>query len=522
MRVRHLDPWSRIALRWACLLTIAAFVALVAAAVVGGPLHLIAPGWARTAAVGLIGVTGVWIVGRPIALAGARPAGAVGATGGVSVVIPCCNTSAAIEDTVASILAQTFRPIEILLVENNSTDDTWEVVRRLDERHPEVRGLRVEVTADEYAASVAINHGVAHASHEAVVRMDDDTIMAPTMIEECAAVLMTEGTSAVAVNLRVANPTESIVTRLQSIEYMLAMELDRRFQALFGSVVCCSGGLSGYRRSVLIAAKGFCSAPKWVSEDLDMTMKSHRFGNVRMAPAAIGYTRVPGTLRALLRQRYRWGITGVVAFYLHRRGIGRRGYWYDGRIGFLGLPMLGIIKLRDMLAFTYVGFLALALAAGGWKWLVILGLARAASMALQLLLMRAVVETDQGVSSYWLIPVFLIAYGPLTLAARCAGAWSGLRDVHRLRRRQDRLEHAGLDPEAGLSRGLEIAAAPDPLEAAPRATAPPHKPDGPPAPPRAAVATAAPGPNWQRWALAAAGGVVVVVAMRRRLGGAAA
>ena len=61
-----------------------------------------------------------------------------------------------------------------------------------------------------------------------------------------------------------------------------------------------------------------------------------------------------------------------------------------------------------------------------------------------------------GIRYIWLVPFFILVYGPILLAARCAGAWVGVRDVRQLRRAQIKLEHAGLDPNSILARGLEL------------------------------------------------------------------
>jgi cellulose synthase/poly-beta-1,6-N-acetylglucosamine synthase-like glycosyltransferase len=105
------------------------------------------------------------------------------------------------------------------LVENNSVDETWDVCQRLQREHPGVvRAARVHIHDWEYACSVAVNVGVRVARYEGIIRMDCDTTMADTMIEEAMAQLERPGTSAVAVNLRMSNPNASLITRLQSIE----------------------------------------------------------------------------------------------------------------------------------------------------------------------------------------------------------------------------------------------------------------------------------------------------------------
>jgi len=463
------DRWLRRLQRWTLLgliLGLAVLLALSYAGLAFGSgrnLPLLAGQSRRDLLIAAL-IYACWIIGRPLIIASRRarpsPPGD-GSRAGASVVIPCCNAAHLIGDTVETILAQTYRPIEVILVENNSTDDTWPLCQELQRRHPDVvRAARVDVYDWEYACSVAINVGVEQARYESIIRMDCDTIMSPTMIKEALQELNHPGTSAVAVNLRLANPAASIITRLQSIEYLLAMELDRRFQVLFGSVVCCSGGLSAYRRSTIVDSGGFCSAPKWVSEDLDMTMKAHRLGHVRMAPGAIGFTWAPEDVSGIFRQRVRWGTTGIVAFYLHHRGIGRRSYWFDGRIGFFGLPLLGVIKLRDAMAFTYVVVALLAVLHGGWQWLLVFAAARMLAVTAQLLFLLPFLRHRQGVTSIWLVPMFICLYGPLMLVARCVGAWRGVMDIRRLRKQIVVLEHAGLDPQHHLARGLETGRVP--------------------------------------------------------------
>jgi hypothetical protein len=189
-------------------------------------------------------------------------------------------------------------------------------------------------------------------------------------------------------------------------------------------------------------------------------MKAHRLGYVRMAPGAIGFTWAPEDVSGIFRQRVRWGTTGIVAFYLHHRGIGRRSYWFDGRIGFFGLPLLGVIKLRDAMAFTYVVVALLAVLHGGWQWLLVFAVARILAVTAQLLFLLPFLRNRQGATSAWLVPVFICLYGPLMLVARCVGAWRGVVDIRRLRKQIVVLEHAGLDPQHHLARGLETGPVP--------------------------------------------------------------
>jgi glycosyltransferase involved in cell wall biosynthesis len=60
----------------------------------------------------------------------------------VSIVVPVYNRGALLVEAVNSALAQTYRPIEIIVVDDASTDDTPRIIESLAAAHPEVRSVR--------------------------------------------------------------------------------------------------------------------------------------------------------------------------------------------------------------------------------------------------------------------------------------------------------------------------------------------------------------------------------------------
>jgi hypothetical protein len=354
---------------------------------------------------------------------------------------------ATLRDTVEGLLTQTHRPLEIILVENGSTDGTRVLAERLADEYAEVRAASVQPSPTDYPVSVATNVGVGMAKHPVILRLDDDTSLKQDAIARALAELIASNASAVACNLRIRNPDGSLWTRLQAIEYLLAMDLDRRWQALFDSVICCSGAMSMFRRSAIIAAGGFVSAPRLMSEDMDMTLRAHERGCVPVAPEAIGFTTVPTTLGDLLAQRARWGASGTMSVYLHRHGIGRRASWHSRWLGVVGLPLkLGIV-VRELLGPVVLLDLWLLWANEGPRWLALMCAAHLGARGAQLaLLAPALARRDarQGLRWWWLLPVLTFVYGPLIAVARCVGAWKGIRNIVELRRRADVVERRGL------------------------------------------------------------------------------
>ena len=95
----------------------------------------------------------------------------------VSVVIPVYNRAAWLERAVASILCQTLPPLEVIVVDDGSTDGTGEVCRRL-----EARGIRVLLQSNQ-GVSAARNAGARAAEGAFIAFLDSDDLAHPSRLE---------------------------------------------------------------------------------------------------------------------------------------------------------------------------------------------------------------------------------------------------------------------------------------------------------------------------------------------------
>lgn len=108
-------------------------------------------------------------------------------SGLVSVVIPSYNRAYCIADSVRSVLAQTHSDLEVIIVDDGSTDDTESVLASLgDER---IRYVRQE----NAGACVARNHGVDLARGDIIAFHDSDDLWLPTKLERQLAALEETG-----------------------------------------------------------------------------------------------------------------------------------------------------------------------------------------------------------------------------------------------------------------------------------------------------------------------------------------
>lgn len=103
----------------------------------------------------------------------------------MSIVIPCFNHGNYVAEAVDSALAQTWPKVEVVVVDDGSTDSaTAAAVDRQGER-PRVRALRVA----NGGLAAARNHGIAHSRGEFLLMLDADDVLAPTFLERTVPVL---------------------------------------------------------------------------------------------------------------------------------------------------------------------------------------------------------------------------------------------------------------------------------------------------------------------------------------------
>jgi glycosyltransferase involved in cell wall biosynthesis len=95
----------------------------------------------------------------------------------VSVLVPCYNAERFIADTLRSVAAQTYQPIEIVVVDDGSADRSCEIVQSMA-----VPNLKL-VVQENRGQTAALNAAMAHATGEFVQFLDADDLISPQKIE---------------------------------------------------------------------------------------------------------------------------------------------------------------------------------------------------------------------------------------------------------------------------------------------------------------------------------------------------
>ncbi|MGC1107053.1 MAG: glycosyltransferase, partial [Candidatus Acidiferrales bacterium] len=170
----------------------------------------------------------------------------------VSVLIPAYNEEVVIADTVGSALASRYSKLEVIIVDDGSSDHTSERVLESFGHDPRVRLLRQA----NYGKSAALNHALAEASGEVVITIDADTVVDPEAIPRLVRHFADSRIGAVAGNVKVMNRNRWL-TRWQALEYITSQNLEKRAFDVLNCIPVVPGAVGAWRAEVMRSCGGF-------------------------------------------------------------------------------------------------------------------------------------------------------------------------------------------------------------------------------------------------------------------------
>ncbi|MEI7764756.1 MAG: glycosyltransferase family 2 protein, partial [Comamonadaceae bacterium] len=207
----------------------------------------------------------------------------------ISLVVPAYNEGPVIQAAMRALLALDYPNYEIIVVDDGSTDDTYEKAMGVAS---ESVALEVRVVTKRNGGKAdALNTGMTLARGEFVLNMDGDTKLSPNALRACIRHFENPKVGAVAGNVKVIN-RENIWTRIQALEYVEGLAMARKAQS-FGRVVnIIPGPLGMFRKSVLQQVGGYDRDT--FAEDCDLTLKLLMRGwHIEYEPAAIAWVETP-------------------------------------------------------------------------------------------------------------------------------------------------------------------------------------------------------------------------------------
>jgi cellulose synthase/poly-beta-1,6-N-acetylglucosamine synthase-like glycosyltransferase len=403
-RPGQLDRWGQRALRrgvtLVALLPLLLIVAVKAADLSGDP-------WLNTYGMGvLLSTIGIFYLAfvrydDPSEAPPARPDWMPN----VTCLVAVKNDEAIIEPCVRSLLEGSYSLVQVIVVDDASTDATPAILDRLAAELP----IEVLHLPRNVGKKRALVEGVRRADGEVLVFTDSDCVVAHDAVERCVDALRSNpALGAVSGHARASNAETSLLAAVQDVWYDGQFGVSKAAESSFGSVTCVSGPLAAFRREAVLnyfpawAADEFLGrefrfatdrqltayvlGQQWIGEDLRAAhlddplvsdepypARSWRVGYVRSARAV---TEVPPTFPTFLRQQVRWKKSFVrnlffTGGFMWRRGLVPALLFYGHAVWVLLGPLMAfrhLVLLPIQGAWLVSGLYACGVVLKGLVW----------------------------------------------------------------------------------------------------------------------------------------------------------
>jgi cellulose synthase/poly-beta-1,6-N-acetylglucosamine synthase-like glycosyltransferase len=317
----------------------------------------------------------------------------------VSILAPAYNEEATVTESVRALLTLSYPNLEVVLVNDGSTDGTLDTLKSAFSLHPIHNIFRRQIETQpthglfrskEFPSLVvvdksnggkadALNAGLNLCSGELVCAIDADTLIEPdALLRMVRPFLRSDDIVAGGGTIRVANGSRVYAGRVvearaprhplagfQVIEYLRAFLFGRLGWNRKGGNLIISGAFGLFRRDAMIGVGGYLHDT--VGEDMELVARLRTKGleeggphKVEFVPDPVAWTEVPQSMRMLGRQRDRWhrGLADVVWRY--------RRLFFNPRYGSLGLVVYPYFVLIELIAPVIEALGLLMLPIGIW------------------------------------------------------------------------------------------------------------------------------------------------------------
>ncbi|MFZ1813772.1 MAG: glycosyltransferase [Rhizobiaceae bacterium] len=236
----------------------------------------------------------------------------------VTIVVPVYNEGDHVIATARSFseLEYPSDKLEIVFVDDRSTDDTYEHLLCVNRTWPWMRVIR---NARNMGKRLGIKNAVQQITSELVLSVDSDVIVDKKALRLLVRHLISANVDAVGGCVFVSNAHQNWLTKMQAVKYWVGYQFLKNVENTFSHVMCLSGCLTLYKREALLAVdedvadRRFLGEEVKYGEDRYLTRKLVERGyKTRLTFEAHCFTKAPATLSNYFSQQLRWRRSNLI------------------------------------------------------------------------------------------------------------------------------------------------------------------------------------------------------------------
>ena len=231
----------------------------------------------------------------------------------ISLIAPGKNEGKNIYKLVKSLNEQTYRNVEVIIVDDGSDDDSEIICRSLEKNGLIDKFIRNHKRGGKASAA---NLALRYCNGKFLLHLDADSSFDYDAVERIMIPFyLDEKIGGVGGNVKVRNYKESLAAKLQAIEYLKSISTGRVVTSFLGIYRIISGAFGAFRMDAVRQVGGWDIGP---GLDGDITVKLRKSGyNIHFEPTAICLTAAPTKFGKLWNQRMRWS-RSLVRFRLRK------------------------------------------------------------------------------------------------------------------------------------------------------------------------------------------------------------
>lgn len=263
----------------------------------------------------------------------------------VSVIVPAWNEEVGVVKTVRTILTSTYRNLEIVVVNDGSTDNSHQLMNEfLEEYEKEITEKKdtdgvVDIIykyKKNGGKGKALNDGIMLSTGDIIISIDADCVLLPDTIGNFVVHFEDPKVMAAVGNVKVGNQ-KSLLETLQYLEFLFSFYF-KKADSLLNTIYIIGGAAGAFRREVFEKLGPYSSEN--ITEDIDLSVRIQKAGmKIVYAAEAVVYTEGAATFKGLAAQRLRWKRGRFQTFYEHRHLFFSNKQWHNKILSWLVLPL---------------------------------------------------------------------------------------------------------------------------------------------------------------------------------------